>query len=135
MSIPMMNQLSVLIADDHPVIREAASQILEEAGHNVHTASDGAEALRKLSGAWFDVLVTDVLMPGMDGIQLIGEVRRRHPGVRIMAMSGGCDGFSREDFLTIASRLGAGAVLEKPFMPDELIERLAYLCPMQAAAM
>ena len=131
----MMNQLSVLVADDHPVIREAASQILEEAGHKVRTAADGAEALRKLAGGWFDVLVTDVLMPGMDGIQLIGEVRRRHPGVRIMAMSAGCEGFSRDDFLKIASRLGAGAVLEKPFLPDQLIERLAYLCPASAAAM
>jgi CheY-like chemotaxis protein len=131
----MMTQLSVLVADDHPVIREAASQVLEEAGHTVRTASDGAEALRKLAGGWFDVLVTDVLMPGMDGIQLIGEVRRRHPGVRIMAMSGGCEGFTREDFLSIASRLGAGAVLQKPFHPDQLIERLEYLYPSSAAAM
>lgn len=131
----MTNQLTVLVADDHPVIRDTAAQILEEAGHNVRTAADGAEALRKLSCAWFDVLVTDVLMPGMDGIQLIGEVRRRHPGVRIMAMSAGCDGFSRHDFLKIASRLGAGAVIEKPFAPNQLIERLAYLCPSSAAAM
>lgn len=130
-----MNQLSILIADDHQVFRESASHILEDAGHRVHTASDGTEALRKLSCAWFDVLLTDVLMPGMDGIQLMGEVRRRHPGVRIVAMSGGCSGFPCEDFLEIASRCGANAVLEKPFHPKDLLDRIASVCPPGAVAM
>ena len=130
----MTTQLSVLVADDHPVFREAALQILEEAGHTVRTAADGPEALRKLAGGWFDVLLTDVLMPGMDGIELISEVRRQHPGVQIIAMSGGGNGRGREDFLNIASNSGAGALLEKPFQANELLDRLRALCPWTAVA-
>jgi CheY-like chemotaxis protein len=111
-----MKSLAILVVDDHPIMGEVVCEMLEDAGHLVRLASEGHEALRKLSCARFDLLVTDIVMPEMDGIELIGEVRRRYPEIRIIAMSGGGERFPTLDGLTIARRLGAGASLNKPFL-------------------
>lgn len=130
-----MKPLAILVVDDHPIMREVVCEILEDAGHEVRFAGDGREALRQLSSAEFDLLVTDIVMPEMDGIELIGEVRRRYPQTRIIAMSGGAERFPIKDVLTIARRVGAGAALDKPFSPHQLLETIGELCPANAYAM
>jgi CheY-like chemotaxis protein len=115
-------------------MREVICEMLEDAGHQVRFASDGREALRKLSCARFDLVVTDIVMPEMDGIELIGELRRRYPEVRIIAMSGGSERFPTHDGLTIAGRIGAGACLNKPFLSEQLMEAIDQLCPENACA-
>ncbi len=129
-----MKPLAILVVDDHEIMREVICQILEDAGHNVRFAAEGHEALRKLSCAHFDLVVTDIVMPEMDGIELIGELRRRFPATRIIAMSGGGERFPTNDGLAIARRLGAGASLNKPFVADELLEAVEELCPADACA-
>lgn len=129
-----MKSLAILVVDDHPIMREVICEILEDAGHQVRFASDGHEALRKLSCAHFDLVVTDIVMPGMDGIQLIGELRHRHPEIRIVAMSGGSERFPTFDGLKTARRLGADACLDKPFMADQLLEVVDQLCAQNACA-
>jgi CheY-like chemotaxis protein len=129
-----MKPLAILVVDDHEIMREVICQMLEDAGHNVRFAAEGHEALRKLSYAHFDLVVTDIVMPTMDGIELIGELRRRFPATRIIAMSGGGERFPTNDGLAIARRLGAGASLNKPFIAEELIEAVEELCPADAYA-
>jgi CheY-like chemotaxis protein len=127
-----MKSLAILVVDDHPIMGEVVCEMLEDAGHLVRLASEGREALRKLSCARFDLLVTDIVMPEMDGIELIGEVRRRYPEIRIIAMSGGGERFPTLDGLTIARRLGAGASLNKPFLAEQLLDAVELLCPQNA---
>jgi CheY-like chemotaxis protein len=130
-----MSPLTILVVDDQPIMREVVSQILEDEGHNVRVASDGVEALRKLGHARYDLLVTDVVMPGMDGIELISESRRRHPMLRVIAMSAGDGLFSKINCLEIASRVGAGAVLTKPFERADLAAAIEELCPSDSFAL
>lgn len=129
-----MKPLSILVVDDHPIMQEVVCQILEDVGHNVGCAGNGREALRKLSCAHFDLLVTDIVMPEMDGIELIGEVGRRFPQTRIIAMSGGAERFPIKDVLSIARRAGAGAVLDKPFTPQQLLESVGEISRFNAYA-
>lgn len=130
-----MKPLAILVVDDQPIMREVLGEILQDAGHDVRLASDGQEALRKLTCARYDILVTDVVMPGMDGIELIGEVRRRYPEIRVIAMSAGSGNFSNTNCLEIAKRVGASVTLAKPFDGRSLIEAVDYVCPVQSMAL
>ena len=78
----------VLIAEDEAGVREFVARALEIAGHNVTTADDGLTALEALDGDSFDLLLTDIVMPGMDGIALALKVADSWPETRILLMSG-----------------------------------------------
>jgi CheY-like chemotaxis protein len=129
-----MNSLTILVVEDHAIMREVICEILEEAGHHVESAGDGIEAMQKLASTRYDLVVTDIVMPEMDGIELIGELRRRYPETRIIAMSGGGERFPTHDGLVIAKRLGAGVTLNKPFGADEILSAVYFLCPADAYA-
>ena len=129
-----MKPLAILVVDDHPIMREVVCEMLEDACHQVRFAAEGHEALRKLSCARFDLVVTDIVMPEMDGIELIGELRRRYPDTRIIAMSGGGERFPTHDGLAIARRLGAGAALNKQFQAEQLLEAVDQMCPQGSFA-
>jgi DNA-binding response OmpR family regulator len=108
------------VVDDEAELRDIVGRVLIGAGHQVTCAANGEEASRALSGQDFDVILTDVIMPEKDGMQVIVEARRTRPAMRIVAMSGGGH-VGREQYLKMAKSLGAHAVLEKPFGGDELI--------------
>lgn len=129
-----MKPLAILVVDDQPIMREVIGQMLEDAGHEVRTASGGLEALQEMDAMAFDLLVTDIVMPRMDGLELIAEVRRRYPRVGVIAMSAGSEYFSRRDGLAVAERLGARVVLAKPFARDQLLQAIEVLYPTLAAA-
>ncbi len=80
---------------------------------------DGFKASRKLRGQNYDLLITDLLMPDRDGLELIREARRDYPRMRIIAMSGG-GRVGHEQYLRLAKGMGADAILAKPFLPDDL---------------
>jgi len=116
----------ILLIDDDPLVRNMIRQILELDGHSVVDASNGAVAMRVWSEQPADLIVTDILMPEKDGLEVIRELRRQCPEVKIIALSGGNRkiGF---DTLAVASRFGAAATIEKPFQLDVLrstIERV-----------
>ena len=106
--------LRILVVDDDFHIRESLRIKLEQAGHTVRLAPDGAEAVKFLKREVFDIVVTDILMPDKDGFELIGDIRRKWPKVRIVAISGG-GRIGTEQLLVAASGLGADAVIAKPF--------------------
>ncbi len=113
----------ILIVDDTPLMRDALHDVLGMAGHEVVMAENGARALERIDeGETFDLIITDIIMPEMDGIQTIIEVRSRLPKTRIIAISGGSARLDKGRGLDTAERLGAVAVLEKPFEVDALLD-------------
>lgn len=118
-----MSALSILMVDDNTQLRELLGGALTKMGYEVTSASNGAEAFRAISLNRYDVVLTDMLMPERDGIEVIGELRRLQPEARIVAMSGGGRG-SRDHYLQTAKGLGAHAVLGKPFSMSELTAAL-----------
>jgi CheY-like chemotaxis protein len=111
----------VLVVDDDPVFREIAREILIEGGHEVATAEDGVKALKAVEARPPDLAVVDMLMPNRDGIETLGDLRRRWPEVKVIIVSGGARLLDRGPLLNSARGLGADATLGKP------LDRLMFL--------
>jgi CheY-like chemotaxis protein len=109
--------MRVLVIEDNVDLRDLVRLALEHAGHQVITATHGVEGLAFLNGHVVDLVVTDLFMPEMDGIEVIAALRRQFPGVKIVAMSGR----PGVDYLTVAKELGAARILRKPFVMDDLL--------------
>jgi CheY-like chemotaxis protein len=110
----------VLIIDDEPEIRTLVQAVLDGAGYQTIQASDGREGIAIQRKNPSDLIITDLIMPGQEGLETIIELRRLYPKVRIVAMSGGGHG-GVLDFLPMASQLGAARTLAKPFTRDQLL--------------
>jgi len=111
----------ILLIDDDPELVRIMKRLLESRGHTVTEAADGETALQLQSETAWDLVITDIYMPRMDGIEFIIRLKKECPESRIIAMSGG--GFlSTDRVLGAASMLGADAVLEKPFSAPEVLE-------------
>ena len=115
----------ILLIDDDDGIRGTARAILESAGHVVSEASDGAQGMELFEGSDFDLVITDLYMPGKEGIETIQDVLDRGSGVPILAMSGGGGGGGGA--LVDAEMLGASATLKKPFTAAQLRDTVAHL--------
>jgi DNA-binding NtrC family response regulator len=115
-----MKSLSILVADDEESIRSVVQQWLVQNGHTVSTAANGRDAGEVMRRTRFDLVITDVLMPDGDGLDLINELRRIQPAARILAMSGGGRYMEGSDYLKLARGLGAHAAVMKPFDFDQL---------------
>jgi YesN/AraC family two-component response regulator len=113
----------ILIVDDETLIREGLKITLELEGYEVEIAEDGREAVRIVEIFKPDVIVTDIIMPEKDGIELILELRSTKQDIKIIAISGG-GRISAKDHLRIASKLGANIILTKPFTAKELITEI-----------
>ncbi len=115
--------VSVLVIDDHEDVRISLRRTLEGAGHSVLDAADGELGLALLDSTKVDVVITDLFMPGQDGIVTLRRIRKDHPTVKVIAMSGGAFR-GRLDLLKDAVLLGATAALRKPIAPGELLEAI-----------
>jgi CheY-like chemotaxis protein len=122
-----------LVVDDDLAYRLFMRQFLELAGFEVILESNGRLALRQLEEHPVTLLVTDLFMPEIEGLELIEMVRRAFPAIRIVAVSGG--GAQGDDgYLRIAKLFGAHALLHKPFSGSELIAAAAPEEARSAAA-
>jgi DNA-binding response OmpR family regulator len=110
----------ILIIDDNEDMRGMLALTLRLEGFDVAMAENGSRALEELARASADLIVTDLFMPDKDGIETIEEIRRRHPGAKIIAMSG-WQSLQGPDYLDVARELGAVGTLRKPFDPGELV--------------
>ena len=110
----------VIVADDDEKIRAMVRLILRHDGHDVVTANDGASALKAARESGADLLVSDVFMPDVDGLELIRRIRQEMPDIKIISMSGGGFGGTM-DMLTVARHLGASVTLHKPFTASALL--------------
>ena len=107
----------ILIVDDDDMERTLERNILEKLGHELYLAVDGANALEVFRAEDIDVVITDMVMPLIDGLSLIREIRRMDPEAEVIAVSG----VSRDE-LGLAQELGAFETLFKPVDPEKLVE-------------
>ncbi len=115
----MTTKTTIIIADDDPLVRTTYKVCFERAGFESLTADDGRQALHLLERHRNCVLLLDVFMPGMDGIETLLDARRLYPEVSVIVFSGGTSG--QYDFLDAARKLGASAVVHKPASPQQLV--------------
>jgi CheY-like chemotaxis protein len=116
----------ILLIDDDETLRSALRRSLERAGYDTLEAADGRAALKLLTGDQVDVIITDLVMPEMEGIELIVSLRKSHPTVPVIAISGGGRTNSPQ-YLKIARGVGAARVLAKPFENEQLLEAVREL--------
>jgi CheY-like chemotaxis protein len=114
---------SILLIEDDEQVRHLVYSLLNAAGYDVREADDGKEGLRLFAERQADLVLSDVFMPWCDGLEVIREMRRRVPSVKILAMSGGGSksDFSPQNFLELARQMGAVGTLMKPFSGAELL--------------
>ena len=116
----------ILIVDDDEPLRRALSRTLRGNGYEVDEASDAREALSAIDRQAPDLILTDIMMPGGDGVELINAIRGRAPRPGILAMSGR-GSMGALDLLHLAEKLGADLSLNKPFSTDELLLAVSEL--------
>jgi len=104
----------VLIVDDEAQMRGLLEDLLED-DYEISTASNGAEALQRLRQDGAELIITDLVMPTMNGIDLVMAVRKQFPTLKIIAISGGGGITGRFDYLPVANLVGASRVIRKPF--------------------
>ena len=108
----------ILVIDDQEAIRRIVRRALEQDGHQVMDASDGEIGMQVLARHGADVVITDIFMPGQDGILTLRQIRKEFPGVKVIVMSGG-DSSGMLDLRKDAEMLGAVKSLPKPFDAHE----------------
>ena len=111
---------TILVVDDDVTIREMITKILSRNGYHVVLASDGFEALNLLERDQMKIVITDMKMPEMDGMELIELISKNYPDVKIIAMTAFDDIYTIKD----AIMKGADEYITKPFNPEELILRI-----------
>ncbi|MBP2313818.1 response regulator [Azospirillum soli] len=124
----------VLVVEDAPAVRLSVVDVLEALGLEVVEAENGRIAIAELEKSTFDLVVTDVLMPEVDGVEVIKAVRSRYPGTSVVAMSGGAPNLPAGYVLKMTEMFNADAVLYKPFMNDELRGVVARLLELPTTA-
>jgi CheY-like chemotaxis protein len=121
---------SILVVDDDPAVRATIALLLERSGHRVAVAADGRTGVAALAAGDVDMLIVDLFMPGMDGIETIREVRKHQPELPIIVMSGtviDTPSPSAPDFLAMAVKLGAVRSIQKPFKPRDILKTIEDL--------
>ncbi len=121
----------ILLIDDEPQIRSMLTQVLTRAGYEVTEAANGAEGIRSFHEAPADLVITDLIMPGQDGIEAIIELRRQSPTVKIIAVSGG-GRIGAQEYLWMARNLGAAVTLDKPVERQRLLDEVRALLGQEA---
>jgi CheY-like chemotaxis protein len=122
---------SVIVVDDEPDVRDAIKRVLDRGGYSVRSVDGGAVALTELRTQLADVVITDIIMPKINGVEAIETIRREFPSVRIIAISGGGNfgiaayqpnAITTSAYLAAAERAGAHMILTKPFESRDLIQ-------------
>lgn len=119
-----MPQKTILLVEDEESLCGLLADQLSDAGYRVLKSTGGEDAAAVLAREPVTLMITDLLMPGKDGIELIQLARKEHPDLPVIAMSGGGEvhaGF----YLKMARSLGAKAILEKPFSTEEMLQSVS----------
>jgi CheY-like chemotaxis protein len=122
---------NILVVDDEIDVRDAIKRVLDRAGYSVRVIDNAAGALEDLRQSPTDVVITDIIMPKINGVEAIDMIRSEFPGVRIIAISGGGNfgitayqphAITTSAYLAAAERAGAHMILTKPFESKDLIQ-------------
>ena len=112
--------MKILLVDDNEAFLDSAMDVLEMEGFDVTTASSGEEGVRKVRSGSFDVVLMDIKMPGLNGVEAFIEMKKHHPNIRVII----CTAYMIDDLIRQARREGAFAVLNKPFEIDLLLKTI-----------
>lgn len=116
----MRRQASVLVVDDESFIRQILSRMVSREGYEVHQATDGKDALKLLADHPCQIVISDIKMPNMDGIELLAEIKASHTSVSVILITAYAGEYSADDALAA----GADAFITKPFKNIEIAETL-----------
>lgn len=114
----MVSQRKVLVVDDEPVVRASCRRVLGREGYHVETAESGRDGLGRACATPYDVVITDLRMPDLDGMELIRQLRKRDAATPVLVITG----YGSIASAVEAVRLGACGYLEKPFTPMRLVQ-------------
>lgn len=114
----------ILLIDDDDAIRDVTAEVISQSGHTVDTAPDAKTGLALHRAEQHDLVITDINMPDMDGLELIMALRHAEPRPRVIAISGGYQ-FSESLYLPVAQRLGVQRAIIKPIRADVLLQAVA----------
>ena len=120
----------ILVVDDEETIREGMRRILEAEGYRVCTSASGEAAAERIQEEDFDLVITDLKMPGMDGIEVLKSIRILQPDVPVMIITG----YSTVETAVEAMRQGAFDYIAKPFTSDLIIEKIRKALAFKASA-
>jgi DNA-binding response OmpR family regulator len=120
----------ILVVDDEQFVRDLLVKVLTRAGHSVTGVGDAEAALSTLAAGEFDVVVSDVVLPGMDGFELLRRIKGRWPGVHVIVLTG----FARRQNISDFLLYGADEYLAKPFQVHELLAVVDRMSPKPTAA-
>jgi DNA-binding NtrC family response regulator len=114
----MSSKAKILVIDDEPVVLKSCDRILSEEGYEIQTVQTGAEGLQRLAGDKFDIVLTDLMMPEISGMEILKRIMASYPDIITVMMTG----YSTVQTAVEAMKLGACDYIPKPFTPEELIE-------------
>lgn len=115
-----MPKARILVIDDEEIVRISCERTLVPDGYEIDTAASGKEGLERLEKGEYDLVLVDLKMPGMSGIEFLVNIKSRRPEQKVMIMTG----YDTVEHIVEAISSGAAHYLEKPFTPDTLIERI-----------
>ena len=126
----MPSPLKILVVEDDPDLSEILKQTLQEAGYEVVLARDGKMGMKSLRKESFDLVITDVFMEVMDGLELIQTIRKEHEKLPILALSGGGI-LSPKNVKSMAISFGANGFLQKPLSKTPFLAEVAALLAIE----
>jgi len=116
-----MSKGRILVVDDEDIVRTSCSRTLSPEGYEIRLAQNGVEGLKMASEERFDLVLTDLKMPDMDGIEVLRIIKEKWPETAVIIVTG----YQTVDTAVKAIKLGAYDYIEKPFTPDALISAVA----------
>lgn len=124
--------IQIVLAEDDVQERRLYKKFLKNDNLTVYEAESGSEAIRIVKEKKADILITDILMPGMNGLEVIASLKQDLPEIKVIAISGGNIAMDPADGLKLASTLGAVQILRKPFTREALKEAVSGIVIMKA---
>ena len=116
----MVAARKILVVDDEPMVARGCRRVLTEAGYTVDVAATGREGLRRAAGERFDLVVADLKLPDLDGMELVRMLKRTQPRVAVIIITG----YGSVPSAVEAVKLGVCDYIEKPFTPDQITEAI-----------
>lgn len=119
----MEKKIHILVIDDDTFMRNMLEDMLTRVGYTVSLAADGAQGLKMFHRHQYDLVITDIIMPEKEGLELISDLRKSAKPFKVIAISGG-GRFKGLDYLSLAEKLGAFKTLTKPFAMKEMLDAI-----------
>jgi len=117
----MSSKTKILVIDDELIVLKSCERILSEAGYEIETAQSSPQGLKLVDEGKFDVVLTDLKMPEISGMEVLKTVRESHPDVIVIMITG----YSTIQTAVEAMKLGAADYISKPFTPEELLDAIS----------